>query len=63
MTKRDRALAAIRTAAYHGDHRTALQVYVSNRVSRAAYNEAWAAGRRAKERGVRCSCPTCNGPT
>lgn len=56
---RKQALAAIKFAAYHNDSREALRVYVENRISRAAYEKAWAAGVELKKGGMRCTCYRC----
>jgi hypothetical protein len=57
--KRADALNAIRFAGYHDDSRTAVRIYVENRISRAAYVGAWAEGQIAKQNGKPCGCPQC----
>lgn len=57
--KRKDALAWIRIAGYHNDVGSFVRLYVENRVSRAAADEAWAVGKRQKANGVLCSCQAC----
>lgn len=61
MTRRD-ALIAVKVAGYHDDARTGTRLYVENRMSRSAFNEAWTNGARARRAGVKCSCFHCNKP-
>ena len=58
-SRRARALATIRAAAYHDDEREALRARVEARIGHAAYVEAVAAGRRLRARGVPCGCFEC----
>lgn len=58
---RKQALLAITFAAYHGDVSEGARLCIENRVSRSAYNDAWAAGRAAVSRGVACNCFSCKG--
>ena len=52
MNKRQRTLEHIRVAAYEGDMRTAMRLYVENRnIGYAAFNEAVQTGRRQRENG------------
>ena len=46
MTKRERILDLIRIAGCENDHRTALRLYVENRIGFEAYQEAFDRGRR-----------------
>ena len=57
--KRDDALAWIRIAGYHNDQKSFVRLYVENRVSRKAADEAWAKGVKAKEGGMGCACHQC----
>lgn len=52
MTKptRAQALAWIRTHAYHGADALAVRIYVENRISRAAFDDAVRAGRAMRAR-------------
>lgn len=45
MTKRERILAAIKTAAAQGDLKTATRLFCEHRISRAAYDAAVQSGR------------------
>ena len=51
MTKRERLLEAIRIAAYEQDDRTAVRIYVENRISRKAYQEAYDKGKAQRGNG------------
>ena len=57
--KRKDALRLITFAGYHGDRATFTRLYIEHRISLAAGNEAFRAGARAKERGIRCGCSDC----
>lgn len=57
--KRKDALNALRFAGYHGDNARATVLYIENRVSIAAANEAFAQGARAKRNGIPCGCNDC----
>jgi hypothetical protein len=57
--KRSVLLSLIRVAGYHGDTRTFTRLLVENRISRAVADTAFLAGKRAKERGVPCTCHAC----
>ena len=46
MTKRDRAIAAIKAAGALGDQRTFLRLYVENRISFPVARQAFEEGRR-----------------
>ena len=46
MTKRERILDLIRIAGCENEHRTALRLYVENRIGFEAYQEAFDRGRR-----------------
>lgn len=56
---RSTALALARVAGYHNDSRAFTRLIVECRVARAAMNEAWTAGARAKAAGVACTCREC----
>jgi len=58
MTRKD-ALAHIKVAGYHGDLKSAMRIYTENRVSHAAYSEAYAMGRQLKSNGMPCGCNDC----
>ena len=58
--KRADALAHIRIAGYHDDQRARVRLFVENRVSKAAADEAWRSGIAARNAGVKCSCYQCN---
>lgn len=58
--KRKLALQHIKVAGYHGDVKGGMRIYIENRISREAYNNAWLAGERAKQNGTGCNCPACN---
>ncbi len=60
--KRSQILGAIKVAAYHNDERTALRLYVENRVSYEAFKVAMREGRQAKAAGMKCTCYECNPP-
>lgn len=49
MTKRQMVLERIRLAAYQGDMQTAQRLYIENRISRNAYEEAVAIGIAQRE--------------
>lgn len=62
MTQKiDRATltSLIRTAGYHDDKATFTRLYVENRISKAAADEAFRSGRQARAVGVRCTCSAC----
>ncbi|WP_271198509.1 hypothetical protein [Pseudomonas turukhanskensis] len=59
MTRKD-AIALIKVAGYHGDTKTSLRIYTENRVSYAAYSEAYARGGQLKQEGMACTCFECN---
>jgi hypothetical protein len=61
MSKRADALAWIRIAAYHGDAARATRLFIENRISRTAYDEAMAKGRAQRAGGVKCHCTDCQG--
>jgi hypothetical protein len=58
--KRSDAIAHLRFAGYHGDRKAFTRIYVENRVSYAAANEAYAVGVRARATGVPCTCFECS---
>lgn len=53
------AMAHLRIAGYHDDRAAWTRLYVENRVSYAAAKRAWAAGKLARDNGVRCTCTEC----
>lgn len=59
--KRADALAWIRIAGYHSDSTAAMRIYVESRISRRAFDDAWAAGEKQRAAGVRCGCIRCAG--
>jgi len=58
--KRKDALVAIRTAGYHADQRTAMRLYVENRISRAAFEAEFRRGKDMRAAGVPCVCRDCS---
>jgi hypothetical protein len=60
--KRDDLLRAIKYAGYHEDTKTGTRLYVENRISFQAYNDAWNQGRRMKQNGIPCGCSECSKP-
>ena len=62
MRRREQVLDSIKVAAYHNDDRHVIRLYVENRISRAAMEQARADGQRAKAAGVRCLCRECATP-
>lgn len=58
MQRKD-ALAHIKVAGYHEDSKAAMRIYTENRISYAAYSDAYAAGRQAKASGIPCGCTGC----
>lgn len=59
MTKRNTILGLMKFAGYHLDRATFTQLLIENRISRAAADEAFRAGIRAKQNGMRCGCSDC----
>lgn len=59
MTRKE-ALAAIKVAAYHENTKEMMRLYIENRISKKAYDEAVEKGRIAKLSGVGCSCYRCS---
>lgn len=57
--KRADAVALIKVAGYHGDGKTAMRIYIENRVSHKAYSEAFARGEQLKREGMPCTCREC----
>lgn len=57
--KRKDALTVCKVAGYHNDRVTFTRVYIENRISRTAADEAWRSGEAAKRAGVRCVCADC----
>lgn len=53
------ALDLVYVAAYHEDKARMTRLLIENRISRAAFNEAVANGRKAKAAGMRCNCADC----
>jgi hypothetical protein len=62
MSKRDTAIALARVAGYHQDSRAFTRLIIESQVRRDVMNEAWRAGVRAREAGVRCGCRECSNP-
>ncbi|WP_257303405.1 hypothetical protein [Geothrix campi] len=60
---RKTALGLLAVAGYHGDHRAWVRVYVENRISRKAADEAWAKGENQRRAGMPCSCWECKPKT
>jgi hypothetical protein len=53
------ALDLVYVAAYHDDKARMTRLLIENKISRAAFNEAVANGRKAKASGMRCNCTDC----
>lgn len=60
---RAKAIAYLRIAGYHNDLARWTRVYCENRIGIAAARKAWDFGVLQKERGVKCTCTTCNPTT
>lgn len=58
--KRAHAIDYLRIAGYHADRAAFTRLYVENRVSYSAATEAYRAGQKARDAGVRCTCRDCN---
>ena len=56
---RKQALEVCFVAGYHEDQKTFTRCYLSNRLSMAKAQEAYARGQRAKENGIPCTCGEC----
>lgn len=52
MTKRELIIERIRIAGYEDDHKTAIRLYVENRISRAVFQTAFSAGQNLKKQEV-----------
>ena len=57
--KRSDLLACIRIAGYHNDLAEGTRIFVENRISRQAYDEAFRKGAEMKRAGIKCSCFEC----
>ena len=57
--KRSDALAHLRIAGYHGDHKAFMRLYVENRVAYPIAQRAFADGAAMYRNGVKCSCMGC----
>jgi hypothetical protein len=57
--KREVLTTLIRTAGYHEDRASFTRLYVENRISKQAADEAYRSGRQARAAGVRCDCHEC----
>lgn len=57
--KPTQALTRVTNAGYHGNTDEAKRLYISNRISRDAWNRAWIRGVRAKKNGLPCDCAEC----
>lgn len=60
--KRADALAHLRIAGYHNDSRAFVRLYVENRISRKAADEAYRTGKRQRAGGMPCHCHECKKP-
>lgn len=56
---RQTALNLLRVAGYHSDRKTFVRVYVENRVSLQATNQAYDTGANQKKAGMPCGCIDC----
>lgn len=61
--KRTDAIAYMRIAGYHNDLARWTRLFIENRVGREAANLAWVTGKTQKQRGMKCTCTTCNPTT
>ncbi len=52
MNKRQTILEHIKVAGYNNDHKTAIRLYVENRISYQAYQKAFRLGMELKAKGV-----------
>ena len=59
--KRSDLLAYIRNAGYHSDTQGYMRLFVENRISRKAADEAYRNGTKQKLTGVKCHCHQCTG--
>lgn len=57
--KREHLTSLLRVAGYHGDHAAFTRLYIENRISKRAADEAFRSGERALAAGVKCTCRTC----
>ena len=57
--KREDAIAHIKYAGYHDDMEKGVRLYSENKVSYPVFVGAFNEGRKAQERGVKCTCPEC----
>ena len=58
--KRKDALAHLRVAGYHEDKGAFVRLFTEARISYQVATDAYRAGLRAREAGVRCTCRDCN---
>jgi hypothetical protein len=59
MAKRESVLAWMRIAGYHGDHREFARLFIENRISKTAANEAFSLGLKQRKAGMPCHCIKC----
>lgn len=59
MIKRANALAWIRIAGYHGDHREFARLFIESRISKSAADDAFSLGIRQRQAGMPCHCIKC----
>ena len=57
--KRKDALNWVKIAGYHNNSELGTRVYIESRLSRRAYDDAWASGMDAKRNGMPCTCREC----
>lgn len=57
--KREHLTSLMRVAGYHGDHATFTRLFIENRISKKAADEAFRSGERARANGVKCTCRSC----
>lgn len=57
--KREHVLTYLRVAGYHDDRAAFTRLYVENRIGYKAAQDAYRAGRAARDAGVRCDCHDC----
>jgi len=60
LTYRETVLRAMQVAGYHDDTARFTRLLIENRVAMAPAQAAFRLGKRAKLKGIKCSCPECN---
>lgn len=57
--KREHLTSLMRVAGYHGDHATFTRLFIENRISKKAADQAFRSGEQARSAGVKCTCRSC----